>query len=64
VADELGVRVDLWTINGESDMRCVLRYGVDGVMTDYVDVLNRALDGDGKRRRQAAHCARMTGARA
>ena len=62
VADELGV--DLWTINGESDMRCVLKYGVDGIMTDCADVLNRALDGEGKRRRQAAHCARMSGARA
>jgi hypothetical protein len=62
VADELGV--DLWIINGESDMRCVLKYGVDGVMTDCADVLNRALDGEEKGRRQAAHCARMSGARA
>jgi hypothetical protein len=37
VADEPGVWVDLWTINGESDIRCVLRYDVDGIMTDYVD---------------------------
>jgi glycerophosphoryl diester phosphodiesterase len=42
-AHELGVRVDVWTINTEPDMRRVLGHGVDGIMTDRPDVLNQVL---------------------
>jgi glycerophosphoryl diester phosphodiesterase len=49
VAHQLGVRVDVWTINTEPDMRRVLGYGVDGIMTDRPDVLSRVLGRDGQR---------------
>jgi glycerophosphoryl diester phosphodiesterase len=44
-AHELGVRVDVWTINKEPDMRRLLGFGVDGIMTDRPDVLARVLEG-------------------
>jgi glycerophosphoryl diester phosphodiesterase len=40
-----GLRVDVWTIDSEAHMRRLLGYGVDGIMTDRPDVLNRVLDG-------------------
>jgi glycerophosphoryl diester phosphodiesterase len=42
-AHELGLRVDVWTIDREADMRRLLGYGVDGIMTDRPDVLARLL---------------------
>jgi glycerophosphoryl diester phosphodiesterase len=45
-AHRLGVRVDVWTINTEPDMRRVLGFGVDGIMTDRPDILNRMLRGE------------------
>jgi glycerophosphoryl diester phosphodiesterase len=47
-AHQLDLRVDVWTINTERDMRRVLGYGVDGIMTDHPDVLNRVLEGEDK----------------
>ena len=44
-AHELGVRVDVWTIDEEPDMRRLLGFGVDGIMTDRPDVLARVLEG-------------------
>jgi glycerophosphoryl diester phosphodiesterase len=44
-AHERGLRVDVWTIDSEADMRRLLGYGVDGIMTDRPDVLKRVLDG-------------------
>ena len=38
-AHELGIRVDVWTIDEAEDMRRLLGYGVDGIMTDRPDVL-------------------------
>lgn len=38
-----GLRVDVWTIDDEADMRRLLSYGVDGIMTDRPDVLGRVL---------------------
>jgi glycerophosphoryl diester phosphodiesterase len=38
-AHELGVRVDVWTINEEPSMRRLLGFGVDGIMTDRPDLL-------------------------
>ena len=44
-AHEVGVRVDVWTIDEEPDMRRLLGFGVDGIMTDRPDVLARVLKG-------------------
>jgi glycerophosphoryl diester phosphodiesterase len=35
--------VDVWTIDREDDMRRLLGWGVDGVMTDRPDLLSRVL---------------------
>ena len=42
-AHRQGLRVDVWTIDAEADMRRLLGYGVDGIMTDRPDVLARVL---------------------
>jgi glycerophosphoryl diester phosphodiesterase len=42
-AHRQGLRVDVWTIDGEADMRRLLAWGVDGIMTDRPDVLARVL---------------------
>lgn len=47
-AHRSGLRVDPWTVNTEAGMRRVLGYGVDGIMTDHPDVLNRVLEGEDK----------------
>jgi glycerophosphoryl diester phosphodiesterase len=41
-------RVDAWTVNEEDDMRRSLATGVDGIMTDRPDVLNRVREAEGK----------------
>lgn len=38
-AHDAGLRVDVWTVNEEADMRRLLGWGVDGIMTDRPDVL-------------------------
>ena len=43
-AHERGLRVDVWTIDTEADMRRLLGYGVDGIMTDRPDVLAELLE--------------------
>lgn len=43
-AHEAGFRVDVWTVNDEADMRRLLDWGVDGIMTDRPDVLARILN--------------------
>jgi glycerophosphoryl diester phosphodiesterase len=40
-----GLRIDVWTIDSEADMRRLLGYGVDGIMTDRPDVLAKLLEG-------------------
>ncbi len=47
-AHELGVRVDVWTVDREGDMRRLLGYGVDGIMTVRPDVLGCLLGGAAK----------------
>lgn len=47
-AHELGIRVNVWTIDDERDMRRLLEFGVDGIMTDRPDILARVLQGDGR----------------
>jgi glycerophosphoryl diester phosphodiesterase len=44
-AHRQGLRVDIWTIDSEADMRRLLGYGVDGIMTDRPDVLAKLLEG-------------------
>ena len=46
-AHERGLRVDVWTIDSEPDMRRLLGYGVDGIMTDRPDILARVLEASG-----------------
>ncbi|WP_448071421.1 glycerophosphodiester phosphodiesterase [Georgenia yuyongxinii] len=43
-AHAAGLRVDVWTIDDEDDMRRLLAWGVDGIMTDRPDVLARVLE--------------------
>jgi len=45
-AHRSGIRVDVWTVDEEEDMRRLLSYGVDGIMTDRPDVLNEVLQGE------------------
>jgi glycerophosphoryl diester phosphodiesterase len=45
VAHERGLRVDVWTIDHEPDMRRLLGFGVDGIMTDRPDILAKVLKG-------------------
>jgi glycerophosphoryl diester phosphodiesterase len=42
------IRVDVWTVDEEEDMRRLLGHGVDGIMTDRPDRLNRVLEGEDK----------------
>lgn len=42
-AQQAGLRVDVWTIDREDDMRRLLGWRVDGVMTDRPDLLSRVL---------------------
>ncbi|MFC4905277.1 glycerophosphodiester phosphodiesterase [Kocuria oceani] len=42
-AQQAGLRVDVWTIDREEDMRRLLAWGVDGVMTDRPDLLSRVV---------------------
>jgi glycerophosphoryl diester phosphodiesterase len=42
-AHRCGLRIDVWTIDDEADMRRLLDWGVDGIMTDRPDILARVL---------------------
>ena len=35
LAHELGLAVNVWTVNRESDIARMITYGVDGIITDY-----------------------------
>jgi glycerophosphoryl diester phosphodiesterase len=45
-AHERGLRVDVWTIDHEPDMRRLLGFGVDGIMTDRPDILANVVNGE------------------
>ena len=49
-AQRSDLRVDVWTVNTEQGMRRLLGYGVDGIMTDRPEILNRVLDRMGEDR--------------
>ncbi len=40
-AHALGLKVVVWTVNTEAEMRRMLELGVDGIISDYPDVLRR-----------------------
>lgn len=40
-AQSLGLAVVVWTVNSEADMRRMMALGVDGIISDYPDVLRR-----------------------
>lgn len=42
-ATEQNIRVQVWTVNEAADMKRLLEIGVQGILTDYPDVLLRAL---------------------
>lgn len=42
-AHEVGVRVDVWTVDEEADMRRLLGWGVDGIISDRPDVAVRVV---------------------
>ena len=42
-----GLRVDVWTIDSEPDMRRLLGFGVDGIMTDQPYILAQVLEESG-----------------
>ena len=43
-AHALGLAVVPWTVNNESDMRRLVAWGVDGIISDYPDLLRRVID--------------------
>ena len=43
LADAFNVKVQVWTVNDEADMKRLLDLGVHGIMTDYPDVLLRVM---------------------
>ncbi len=44
-AHRQGLRVNVWTVNEPSQMRCLIAYGVDGIITDRPALLARVLAG-------------------
>lgn len=40
-AQSLGLKVVVWTVNDEAQMRRLIGWGVDGIISDYPDVLRR-----------------------
>jgi glycerophosphoryl diester phosphodiesterase len=43
-AKSLGLKVIVWTVNGEADMHAMLAMGVDGIITDYPDLGRQVID--------------------
>ncbi len=44
-AQALGLKVVVWTVNGKADMRRMIELGVDGIISDYPDLLRKVLAG-------------------
>jgi glycerophosphoryl diester phosphodiesterase len=40
-AQDLGLKVVVWTVNDEADMRCMMDWKVDGIISDYPDLLRK-----------------------
>ena len=43
VAQDLGLKVVVWTVNDPADMAALIALGVDGIITDYPDRLRRVM---------------------
>ena len=43
-AHALGIQVNPWTVNKESDIRRMIKCGVDGIITDYPEVVHKIID--------------------
>jgi len=43
LARDLGLRIIPWTVNEPGDIRHVLGFGVDGIISDYPDRVKQAL---------------------
>ena len=43
-AHALGIEVNPWTVNKEGDIRRMIKYGVDGIITDYPEVVHKIID--------------------
>ena len=46
-AHALGLAVVVWTVNSEADMRRMMALNIDGIISDYPDVLRRVADAQG-----------------
>ena len=44
MAHELGLGVNVWTVNSERDMIKMIKYGVDGIITDYPNRLKKVCE--------------------
>jgi glycerophosphoryl diester phosphodiesterase len=44
IAHSLGLKVVVWTVNGEDDMKRLISMGVDGIITDYPDLGRKVID--------------------
>ncbi|MCW5750490.1 MAG: glycerophosphodiester phosphodiesterase [Alphaproteobacteria bacterium] len=42
-ARELGIKVIVWTVNEKRDMKALIERGVDGIITDYPDLLREVM---------------------
>lgn len=47
-AQQLGLKVIVWTVNAEPEMRRLIEWGVDGIISDYPDVLMRVAKSERK----------------
>ncbi len=43
-AHSMGIEVNPWTVNKESDIRRLIKMGVDGIITDYPELVNKIID--------------------
>ncbi|MFU8897658.1 MAG: glycerophosphodiester phosphodiesterase [Roseinatronobacter sp.] len=48
-AHDLGLAVNVWTVNAQPDMVALIKMGVDGVITDYPAAMLQELGGRGVR---------------
>jgi glycerophosphoryl diester phosphodiesterase len=39
-----GMRVDVWTVDDEADMRRMIKMGVDGLISDRPDIVKKVLE--------------------
>lgn len=43
-AHACGIQVNTWTVNKEKDIRRMIKMGVDGIITDYPELVNKIID--------------------